>query len=77
MSDLVRSGIVRLAVLGAEVREMPVTQDLTVRDLLERASVDVSTSIDVRVNGQVATLDDRVDAGDTMVVLPRIRGGGA
>jgi len=68
-----RQLFVRVAELGATPTEVAVVEGATVQEVLTRANV--SQGLEVRKNGQPANLQDPVQDGDTLVALPKVRGG--
>jgi len=68
-----RQVFVRVAELGATPTEVQVLEGATVQEVLNRANV--HQGLEVRRNGQPAQLTDLVQDGDTLVALPKVRGG--
>ena len=67
---------VRILQLGRAVIDLEVESDTSLRAALAAAAVPVDR-MDIRVRGRPCSLDDKLRERDTVVVMPRIRGGGA
>jgi sulfur carrier protein ThiS len=65
---------VKVAQLGAQVREVSLKVDATVDDAIDAADVDVA-GFEVRLNGAPAEGDEVVRTGDIVTLVPQIKGG--
>ena len=56
-------------------KTIKVTKNSTVEDVLEEANISATNGSDVRVNGVEVELQDIVEEGDIIYVVPKVQGG--
>ena len=67
--------IVKVARLGTAVQEVAVSDDASVQDALDAAGIDIDNE-DVRIDGQSADLDSRLEGTNPLVtIVPKVKGG--
>jgi len=67
--------IVKVARLGTAVQEVAVADDATVQQALDAAGIDIDNE-DVRIDGQSADLDSRLEGSNPLVtIVPKVKGG--
>lgn len=67
---------VRVAKIGGEVKNVVLDNgDISVQDALVAAQIDYSGKVRIRVNGEMAELDDELEDGDRVTVTGKITGG--
>ena len=65
---------VRVCEAGGAFVNVPMTASATVEQVLRAAGVDSATAKQVRLNDAPATLTDVVHDGDTLYIVPAIKG---
>lgn len=65
---------VRVSEAGGVFAEVEIDSGATVEAALRKAGANLSVSKQIRVNQEVAHLDDIVENGDTIYVVPQIKG---
>ena len=70
-------GEVRVAELGSVPNTVPIFEGDTVGSVLSNAGIaaPAGESLDIRLNGSQVTMEQPVSDQDTIVSLPKIRGG--
>jgi len=66
---------VRVAELGGKFQEVDIGADATVEDALKSANVDYSRSKELRINSEKAALEDILEEGDVVQLIPNVEGG--
>ena len=67
--------IVKVARLGTAVQEVAVADDATVQQALDAAGIDIDNE-DVRIDGQSADLNSRLEGSNPLVtIVPKVKGG--
>ena len=65
---------VRVSEAGGVFAETEVAEGSTVQQVLNKAGANINTDKQIRVNMEAAELDDTVQHGDTIYVVPNIKG---
>jgi sulfur carrier protein ThiS len=65
---------IRVVVLGRAVLRVPCPEGTSLEALIDAAGVD-RAGRDIHVNGHARPLDQPVEDGDLVTVIPRVRGG--
>ena len=65
---------VKVAKLGSSKKEVELVATTTVRDVLKIAGIDPGRH-QVMINGKESKIDDIVEPGDLVALIPEIRGG--
>ena len=65
---------IRVVVLGRAVMRVPCPEGTPLAALIEAAGIEVGGR-DVHVNGRARSLDQPLEDGDLVTVIPRVRGG--
>ncbi len=65
---------VRVCEAGGAFVNVPMSAGVTVEQVLKAAGVDTSTAKQVRLNDAAAQLSDLVHDGDTLYIVPNIKG---
>ena len=65
---------IRVVVLGRSVLRVPCEPGTSLAAVLEAAGIEPAGR-DVHVNGRPSALEDALDDGDLVTVIPRVRGG--
>ena len=65
---------VRVSEQGGAFAEVELEVNSTVETALRKAGARLDVSKEIRVNNEPATLDDLLDNGDTVFVIPQVRG---
>lgn len=65
---------VRVSEQGGCFECVEIEDDSTVETALRKAGARLDVSKEIRVNNEPATLDDMLDNGDTVFVIPQVKG---
>jgi sulfur carrier protein ThiS len=65
---------VRVSEAGGVFATVELNEDSTVKDALEKANARLDVAKTITVNSQPAELEDIVEHGDTIYVVPNIKG---
>jgi len=66
--------LVKVAEMGAEVREFSLGAGASVTDALEAAEIE-SSGRDIRVNSEAATMTTELQDGDIVTLVNKVEGG--
>jgi molybdopterin converting factor small subunit len=66
---------VRVLQLGRRVMQHTGAPGITIERLLEEVGLTAAPGLDVRVNGRSAPLENTLNDGDVVTLIPRIKGG--
>ena len=66
---------VRVSEQGGIFKEVEISRDATVAEVLRKAGVNTDRQKEIRINTEPATLNDIVENGDLIHVTPNIEGG--
>ena len=65
---------VRVSEQGGVFKEVELNDNATVETALKNAGARLDVSKEIRVNNEPASLDDMLDNGDTVFVIPQVKG---
>jgi hypothetical protein len=65
---------VSIGKIPGEIKEVQITTTSKIKDLFKGAGVANLDGCEIQKNGEEASLDDQVEAGDTILAIARIRG---
>lgn len=65
---------VRVSEQGGVFKEVELNENATVETALKAAGARLDVSKEIRVNNETAVLDDMLDNGDTVFVIPQVKG---
>ena len=65
---------VRVSEQGGVFKEVELNDNATVETALKSAGARTDVSKEIRVNNEPAVLDDMLDNGDTVFVIPQVKG---
>jgi len=65
---------VRVSEQGGVFKEVELNDNATVETALKAAGARLDVSKEIRVNNEIATLDDLLDNNDTVFVIPQVKG---
>ena len=66
--------IVKIARLGTAVKEVAVSEDATVQDVLDAAGMVIENE-DIRIDGESSELSDEIGDGELVTIVPKVKGG--
>ena len=69
-----KDAVASVGKIPGEIKEIPLTQKITVRELFQLAGIENLGRCEIQRNGQEANLDAIVESGDTILAIAKIRG---
>jgi ribosomal protein L16/L10AE len=65
---------VRVVEQGGIMADVEVSENATIETALRKAGARIDVAKEIRVNNEVAELEDTLDPNDTIFVIPQVKG---